>query len=68
MFDGGSFYSDSDSSLGKETAPGQHAVQALHVQDRGVFEFYSFNKDSVSRLTLTNLTVRRSCRPLIGYW
>lgn len=57
MFDHGTFYGDSNSSLGKDTVPGQYLVKSLHVQDRGVFELHSTDKKSTSRLSLTNLTV-----------
>ena len=59
MFDHGSFYSDSNSSLGRDTSPGEHSVQSLHVQDRGVFELNSFDKKLISQLSLTNLTVKK---------
>ena len=58
MFDQGTFYGDSNSSLGRDTAPGEHSVKSLHVQDRGVFELHSSDKELTSRLSLTNLTVR----------
>lgn len=57
MFDHGTFYGDSNSSLGKDTVPGQYLVKSLHVQDRGVFELHSTDKKLTSRLSLTNLTV-----------
>ena len=58
MFDHGSFFSDSNSSLGRHTPPGQYSLQSLHVQDRGVFELHSSDKDLTSVLSLFNLTVR----------
>ena len=57
VFDHGSFFSDSNSSLGRHTAPGQYSLQSLHVQDRGVFELHSSDKDLTSVLSLFNLTV-----------
>ena len=59
VFDHGSFYSDANSSLGRDEHPGQFSLQSLHVQDRGVFELHSSNKDLTSQLSLTNLTVRK---------
>ena len=59
MLDHGSFYSDSNSSLGRDTSPGEYSVQSLHVQDRGVFELNSFDKKLISQLSLTNLTVKK---------
>lgn len=58
MFDQGSFFSDSNSSLGRNTAPGEYSLQSLHVQDRGVFELHSSEKELTSVLSLYNLTVR----------
>ena len=65
MFDHGSFYSDSNSSLGRDTAPGEYSVQSLHVQDRGDFELHSFDKELTSQLSLINLTVRILSRLLL---
>ena len=59
MFDHGSFYSDANSSLGRNEHPGQFSLQSLHVQDRGVFELHSSDKDLTSQLSLTNLTVSK---------
>lgn len=59
VFDFGSFFSDSNSSLGRDTDPGQYSLQSLHVQDRGVFELHSSDKDLTSQLSITNLTVRK---------
>lgn len=58
VFDHGSFFADSNSSLGTDTAPGEYSLQSLHVQDRGVFELHSSKKDTASVLSLYNLTVR----------
>ena len=59
MFEHGSFYSDANSSLGRDEHSGQFTLQSLQVQDRGVFELHSSDKDLTSQLSLTNLTVRK---------
>lgn len=58
VYDGGSFYSDSNSSLGQNTSAGEYEVKTLHVQNEGTFELFSNDKQLNSRLTTTNLTVR----------
>ena len=57
MYDGGSFYSDSNSSLGNTTSPGEYSLKWLHVQDRGTFELHSFDKNANSQISVTNLSV-----------
>lgn len=59
VFDQGSFFSDSNSSLGRDTDAGQYSLQSLNVQDRGLFELHSSDKDLTSQLSITNLTVRK---------
>ena len=66
VFDHGSFFADSNSSLGNDTAPGEYSLRSLHVQDRGVFELHSSKKDTASVLSLYNLTVRSFCMTLLS--
>lgn len=57
VYDDGSFYSDSNSSLGLNTEAGEYEMKSLHVQSGGTFELFSIDKQLNSRLTTTNLTV-----------
>ena len=67
VFDHGSFFADSNSSLGNDTAPGEYSLSSLHVQDRGVFELHSSKKDRASVLSLYNLTVRSFSITLLSH-
>ena len=64
MFDGGSLYSDSNSSLGNATTAGEYSLKWLHVQDGGTFELHSSQKDLASCIAVTNLSV--GCSFLLG--
>ena len=58
VLDGGSFFSDSNSSIGGDSLPGQYKLKSLHVQNKGTFELHAYDLSINSQLTLTNLTVR----------
>lgn len=57
MYDGGSFFCDSNSSIGNSTLPGEFKLRSLHVQYDGTIELHSFNKNLNTHLSVTNLTV-----------
>lgn len=57
VFDGGSFYCDSNSSIGNHTLPGEYELGTIHVQDRGTLELYTSDKKLNTRVAVRNFTV-----------
>ena len=57
VFDGGYVYIDTNGSMGADSMPGEIQLASVHVQDRGTFELFSYDKHVGMEMNLTNLTV-----------